>query len=80
MEQAHNPYKPRSMLWALMEEDFSDLTIKQIAEVFDTGAQTVYTALSRIKHDTGYTVPYKHIRNKKKRRWKKWVYKQTAKS
>lgn len=79
MEQARNPYKPRSMMWALMEEDFSDLTIKQIAEVFDTEPPTVYSSITRIKRETGYEVPYKHIRNKKKRRWKKWAYKQTAK-
>ena len=80
MEQAHkNPYRPRSMLWALMEEDYSDLTIEQIAEVFDTGAPTVYSSITRIKRETSYEVPYKHIRNKKKRRWMKWVHKQTAK-
>lgn len=71
----NNPYKPRSMLWALVEEDFSDLTVAQIAEVFDADMHTVYTYLSRIKRETGFVVPYRHIRRRhrkhKKRRYKK---------
>ena len=29
-----NPYEPRSIKWALMAEDWHDLTVSQIAEVF----------------------------------------------
>lgn len=54
-------YKERSMMWALCNEDFSDLTREQIAEVFDTGIGYVSCAISRIKKETGYIVKYKKL-------------------
>lgn len=67
-----NPYRPRSMLWALIEEDFSDLTVQQIAEVFDTSDKVVYQAMAHIKKETGTRVKYLRIRKPKlkKRRGK----------
>lgn len=53
-----NPFKPRTMVWALYEEDWSDLTVKQIAEVFGTSPETVYAAIRKVKQVTGYRVPY----------------------
>lgn len=53
-----NPFKPRSMRWALIEEDWSDLTVHQIAEVFSTSPETVYAAIRKVKQVTGYRVPH----------------------
>ena len=64
----NNPYRPRSMLWALVEEDFSDLTAQQIAEVFDTSDKVVYQAMTRIRHETGYSVRFARKRKKRRNR------------
>lgn len=53
-----NPYKERTMIWALYEEDYSDLTASQIADVFGTTKEYVNQAMRRIKRETGYVVPY----------------------
>lgn len=68
----NNPYRPRSMLWALVEEDFSDLTVRQIAEIFDTDERVIYQAMTRIKKETGLRIKYLRIRKPKlkKRRGK----------
>lgn len=60
------PYKPRTMRWALVNEDFSDLTVKQIAEVFETSTPVVYAAIKQIEAQTGYKVPYVRLRQKRK--------------
>lgn len=54
-----NPFKPRTMIWALYEEDWSDLTVPQIAEVFGMSESYVYSAIRRIWKLTGYRVPYR---------------------
>lgn len=64
MSTASCRYKPRTMLWALVNEDFSDLTVKQIAEVFGTSAHHVYVSIKRIEEQTGYKVPYIRVRQK----------------
>lgn len=67
----NNPYRPRSMMWALCEEDWSDLTVSEIAEVFSTTPVTVYSSILKIKKATGYNVPYKRIRKERRQRaWK----------
>ena len=53
-----NPFRPRTMVWALYEEDWSDLTVHQIAEVFSTSPETVYAAIRKVKQVTGYRVPH----------------------
>lgn len=58
MEKPENPFTPRTMIWALFEEDWSDLTLHQIAEVFDTSIVSVKATINSIKKRTGYTVPY----------------------
>lgn len=65
MQMENNPYRPRSMLWALVEEDFSDLAVKQIAEIFDTDEKVIYQAMTRIKRETGMQVKYLRIRKSK---------------
>ena len=58
MIKPENPYEPKSMIWALMEEDWSDLTVPQIAEVFGVCPATIYGKLRQIHRETGYWVPY----------------------
>lgn len=48
----NNPFKPRTLVAALYEEDFSDLTAEQIAEVFDTTKGSVQDAIYKIKRLT----------------------------
>lgn len=57
----NNPYRPKSMIWALMEEDWSDLTAEQIAEVFGTRKENIRRTIYLIKKQTGYEVPYIHL-------------------
>lgn len=53
-----NPFRPRTMVWALYEEDWSDLTVHQIAEVFASSDESVYAAIRKVKQVTGYRVPH----------------------
>lgn len=59
-----NPFKPRTMVWALYEEDWSDLTVHQIAEVFASSDESVYAAMRLIKRKTGYMVPHVGLSSK----------------
>lgn len=59
-------YRPRSMKWALVHEDWSDLTIEQIAEVFGVSKETIYNCISKIRKD-GYNVEYKRCKPERKR-------------
>lgn len=56
------PYKPRSMIWALYNEDFSDLTIAEISEVFNTTTFSVKSTMKRIFRETGKRVQHKGMR------------------
>ena len=59
-----NPYPPRSIQWALMEEDWSDLTVSQIAEVFgeEVEPRDIRRYIAAIKKRTGYAVSWKRSR------------------
>lgn len=57
-----NPYRKGSRIWALMEEDWSDLTVTQIAEVMGCAYNTIAAQLRRIRLETGYVVPVTHQR------------------
>lgn len=59
-----NPFRPRTMVWALYEEDWSDLTVHQIAEVFASSDESVYAAMHLIKRKTGYMVPHVRLSSK----------------
>lgn len=59
MNKPECPYKPKTMLWALYMEDWSDLTVKQISEVFDVSEAVIYKALRTIARKTRYRVPHK---------------------
>lgn len=59
-------YRPRSMKWALVHEDWSDLTIEQIAEVFGVSKETIHSCISKIRKD-GHNVKYKRCKPGRKR-------------
>lgn len=59
-----NQFRPRTMVWALYEEDWSDLTVHQIAEVFASSDESVYAAMYLIKRKTGYMVPHVRLSSK----------------
>lgn len=52
------PYNPKSLRGALFLEDWSDLTVMQIAEVMNKDVKTVYQAIRDIRERTGYQVPH----------------------
>lgn len=60
MVKPENPYEKGSLSWNLMEGDWSDLTVRQIAEVLDVTPGGVYSALKRIRYRTGYAVPHQN--------------------
>ena len=59
MVKPENPYEKGTLSWNLMEDDWSDLTVRQIAEVLDIQPSSIYCALKRIQKRTGYAVPHK---------------------
>ena len=59
-------YRPRSMKWALVHEDWSDLTIEQIAEIFGVSKETIHVCISKIRKD-GHNVKYKRCKPGRKR-------------
>lgn len=61
VKKVQNPYRPRTMRWALIEEDWSDLTLRQIADVFGCADTSVSMAMQDIYKRTGYRVPYVHL-------------------
>ena len=52
------PYKPRSIRWALCNEDFSDLTVEQIGEVFGVDRRYIFRLMRDILDRTGIRVRY----------------------
>lgn len=63
-----NPFRPGTLIWSVMEGDWSDLTPKQIGEVLGTSGRSVTAQITKIRHRTGYDVPYR--RNSRGRRQK----------
>lgn len=53
-----NPYRKGSIIWSVMEGEWEDLTPTQIAEVLDTTKNAVCSAISKIKRETGWSVPH----------------------
>ena len=50
--------KKESIEYALRNEDFSDLTVAQIADVFSTHTSYIYDIMRKIEKETGKKVPY----------------------
>lgn len=57
MDKPKNPYREGTIIWSVMEGDWEDLTVSQIAEVLDTLPQTISDNIRRIRVETGYIVP-----------------------
>ena len=58
MTKPENKYKHGSIIWSVMEGDWEDLTVPEIAEILNTSPQTVLRAIQKIKKDTRYEVRY----------------------
>lgn len=58
MNKPKNPYREGSIIWSVMEGDWEDLTVKQIAEVLDVLPSAVSESMRRIRVKTGYVVPH----------------------
>lgn len=57
MDKPKNPYRKGSLIWSVMEGDWEDLTVTQIAEVLGTAQSNVSNCIARTKRETGYIVP-----------------------
>lgn len=57
-----NPFTPGTMRAALYEEDFSDLTIEQIAEVFNSTINAVHSAMTEVRTKTGKQIEFRDAR------------------
>lgn len=60
-----NPFMKGSICYALFGEDFTDLTVKQIAEVFDTSEEVIRICATRVKK-AGKKEVYRPLRPRKK--------------
>lgn len=58
MNKPINPYPKWTLIWSVMEGDLDDLGAAQIAEVLGTSSDAVHAMISRIRRETGYSVPY----------------------
>lgn len=56
MDKPENPYRKGSLIWSVMEGDWEDLTVTQIAEVLGTAQSNVSNCIARIKREAGYIV------------------------
>lgn len=54
----NNPYRKGTVIWKVMEVDWHDLTIFQIAEVLGTTVMSIRDAVWRIRKETGFTIPH----------------------
>lgn len=52
-------YKEGTVAWCLLNDDWSDLNVTEIAEVLGANKRTVSSTISIIKRDTGYCVPHR---------------------
>lgn len=56
MAKPENKYKNGSTIWSIMEGDWEDLTVSEIADVLGASKNYVRTAMQKIKKETGYAV------------------------
>lgn len=61
MTKPKNPYKRGTLIWALLEDDWSDLNVYQIAETLGYKPNSVRCAMYEILKDTGYRVQYARL-------------------
>lgn len=62
MDKPNNPYTKGTLIWAVMEGAWEDLTVTQIAEVLDTVPNNISAYIIKIRKQTGYLVP--HLKGK----------------
>lgn len=53
-----NPYRKGSLIWSVMEGDWEDLTVSQIAEVLDATPSAISCCIRWVRVKTGYIVPH----------------------
>ena len=53
----YNPYNSGTIPWSLLEDDWSDLTPKEIGEILGCKPSSVNHARRQIKKELGYDVP-----------------------
>lgn len=58
MDKPKNPYQKGTLVWSVMEGDWEDLRVVQIAEVLDTTPNNIGAYISKIRKETGYSVPH----------------------
>lgn len=58
MQSKKCPFKKGTIAWALVNEDFSDLTLAQIAEVFGTNEKYIAAVMKGVYQKTGIRVKY----------------------
>lgn len=68
MDKPYNPYRKGSLIWSVMEGDWEDLTISQIADVLGRSCLSIRNAIWRIWSETGFSVPHADGR---KTRWER---------
>lgn len=61
MEKPKNNYKPGTIMFQLVEEDWSRKSVEKIAEELISTYDSVKSAIYKIKRETGYQVPYLHL-------------------
>lgn len=61
MNKIDNPFKKDTIIWALFEDDWSDLNVHQIAEVLGCKPNYVRCAMYEILRVTGYRIPYTRL-------------------
>lgn len=64
MTKPANPYVPGTFIYRIMDEDWSTMTKKEIAEAIGSTYKNVTSSMWRIKDETGYDVPYVDRRSK----------------
>lgn len=58
MKKPQNPYEANGFYWNLFEGDWSDLTLREIAEVLGESKSFTQKAIVDIRKKTGYQVPF----------------------
>lgn len=56
MEKPENPYKKGTLIFDIMEGDWEDLTVPQIAEVLYASPKLIWKYIRKIENETGYRV------------------------
>lgn len=66
MEKPDNPYTPGTILYRLLDEDWSRRSILQIVDELKSTEISVRNSIYLIKRKTGYKVPFLHVPKTKK--------------